>query len=86
MKFLFGLERATSASRGLTKIARGGFVKSNSDRRLIHLYTFDFAKTRLTRRVLGASLQIKSSNKQDLQRVSSPKQQTRVRLNNEPDA
>ncbi|MBX9650246.1 MAG: hypothetical protein K2X57_24695 [Xanthobacteraceae bacterium] len=58
MKFLFGLERATSASRGLTKIARGAFVKSNSGSRLIHLYTFDFAKTRLTRRVLGASLQM----------------------------
>jgi hypothetical protein len=58
MKFLFRLEHATSASRGLTKIVWGGFVKSNSCTRLIHLYTFDLAKTRLTRRTLDASLQI----------------------------
>jgi hypothetical protein len=40
----------------LTKIVCGGFVKSNSCSRPIHLYTFDLAKTGLTRHALGASL------------------------------
>jgi hypothetical protein len=35
-----------------------GFVKSNRRGRPIHLYAFDFVKTGLTRRALGASLQI----------------------------
>jgi len=79
MKFLFGLERATSASRGLTKIVRGRFVKSNCGSRLVHLHTFDFAKTGLTRRALGASLHL-------IRIYSVLVRLNMVRLNNEPHA